>query len=118
MLVSAVSVWLVLGYRESKYLLPPGGVDTLAGLASTPPPTARLSLIEDQGARYVVWIGRTGKVLLASGPPVYVFDASGNLVGRSADIGDSGDDRLRRLFELGLRGREVSFEEALSVLRP
>jgi hypothetical protein len=115
--MTTVSVWFVLGYRESKYLLPPGGVDTLAGLASIPPPTRRLSITEDQGARYFVWIGRTGKVLLASGPPVYVFDASGRLVGRSADIGDSGDYRLRRLFELGLRGREVSFEEALNLVR-
>ena len=116
LLFSVVSIWIGLGYRQSKYLLPPEGTDTLGSLALASPPTRAISVIEDQGTRYVVWIGRTRTVMVASGPPVYVVDAAtGKLVGRSIDIGDSGDDRLRRYFFLALHGREVTFKDALSV---
>ena len=99
-----VSAWLCVGYREAKYLVPAEGVDTLGSLAATPPPTSKLSIIDNQGARYFVWIGKARKVLLASGPPVYVFDASGKLVGRSIDIGDSADRQMHALFPDGSRG--------------
>jgi hypothetical protein len=113
-----VSAWLCVGYREAKYLVPPDGVNTLSSLAATPPPTSKLSIIDDQGARYFVWIGKARKVLLASGPPVYVFDASGKLVGRSIDIGDSADRQMQRYFQMGLEGREVSFTDALKLASP
>ena len=109
-------VWLYLGYRQSKYLLPPEETATLAALASAPPPTRKLALIEDKGARYFVWIGRTRTVLLASGPPVYVFDAAGRLVARSIDIGDSSDQHVRRYFGLALNGRELTFADALKMI--
>jgi hypothetical protein len=118
LLVTVLSVWLYFGIRQSKYLLPSESVDTLGRLASAPPPTRKLSMIEDQGSRYFVWIGRTRTVMMASGPPVYVFDASGNLVGRTIDIGDSGDDRLRRYFHLALAAREVAFKDALNLVNP
>ena len=111
-------MWLCVGYREAKYLVPAEGVDTLGGLAATPPPTSKLSLIDDQGARYFVWIGKARKVLLASGPPVYVFDPSGKLVGRSIDIGDSADRQMLRYFRMSLEGREVSFSDALKLVSP
>ena len=98
--------------------MPAEGVDTLGGLAATSPPTSKLSIIDNQGARYFVWIGKARKVLLASGPPVYVFDASGKLVGRSTDVGDSADRQMQRYFQMGLEGREVSFTDALKLVSP
>ncbi len=111
-----VSVWLCVGYQEAKYLVPAEGVDTLGGLAASPPPTHKLSVIDNQGARYFVWIGKARKVLLASGPPVYVFNASGKLVGWSTDIGDSADRQMRRYFQMGIEGREISFTDALKLV--
>jgi hypothetical protein len=75
-------------------------------------------MIDDQGARYFVWIGKARKVLLASGPPVYVFDGSGKLVGRTIDVGDSANRQMRRYFQMGLEGREVSFPDALKLVSP
>ena len=40
---------------------------------------------------YILWIGRVHKdcLLLPSGPPIYIFDADGNLIDFVSDSGDS-----------------------------
>jgi hypothetical protein len=116
LLVIVISAWIYFGYRQSNYLLPPAGTDTFGDLAFAPPPTRKLSVIEDGGARYIVWIGRTRTVMVASGPPVYVFDLAGNPVDRSIDVGDCGDDRLRRYFSQAMEAPEVTFKDALGLL--
>jgi len=113
-----ISVYFYLGFRHEKSLLPAPGTDTLAGLASAPPPTDRLAVIDVNGERYFVWIGITNEVLLASGPPVYVFDGSGKLVGESSNIGDSPDLVLRSFTHRAYNVPGVSFKDALGQVTP
>jgi hypothetical protein len=110
-------MWVYSRYRESRYreVLPPEGTETLASLAKAAPPTDQLSVIEDQGKQYFVWIGRTDGIPGTSGPPVHVFDDTGKLIDRNKDIGDASSGTSRRYFALGREGRAITYRDAIAL---
>jgi hypothetical protein len=113
-----LAIWLYLGYRESRRLLPPHGTDTLVKLAAAVRPTSKLAIVDDGGKRYFVWIGKLNVVTVSSGPPVYVFDASGKLIDHCDDDGETGNVRAQRFSRLGWEGPEISFEDAIKRTKP
>jgi hypothetical protein len=76
---------------------------------------AQLKLIHLNGVEYFVWLGRTSSTAImlrfGSGPPIYVFDSRGTLVGWSPTTGDGEYDVF--LGSEWRAGEPLSADEAL-----
>ena len=86
---------------------------TITEFSSQMPSPQKLAIVEHDGVRYIVWIGRYPRSIVpASGPPCYVFDADGKLVDWSLDTGD--DHKLAHFFdEASWKEDEVNLESLL-----
>jgi hypothetical protein len=115
--VFLISAFVFFDRFERKFRLPASGTETLASLASSPPPTEKLAVVDIEGKRYFVWIG-TFNDPFDSGPPVYVFDGSGKLVNHSDDIGECDDPRLRSATTQTNPIPGISFKDALAQVIP
>jgi hypothetical protein len=66
---------------------PAGHASTLKEYLQWRPTASQFGTVDVQGKQHIIAYGRASG-LLASGPPAYVFDDTGQLVDWSADIGD------------------------------
>lgn len=107
--------WGFVASEEKRRLRPPPGVTTLAKFASVMPQPTHLSIVEDGGSEYVIWIGGLAHWSLPSGPACYVFDRSGNLVEWNTETGDGQPTTrfLRRAWD----AKQYTIEEAIQVTR-
>lgn len=95
---------------------PPQEGKLTAFAAQVPPPT-HIKVVDHEGERYLVWEG--GKLFwdmlaVSSGPPVYVFDESGQLLDWTDDSGDN--HRLDPIITKP--GVSIDLEEALQFSSP
>ncbi|WP_406694075.1 hypothetical protein V5E97_23820 [Singulisphaera sp. Ch08] len=90
---------------------PPSPNCTLAQLRERVPPPSHLAVVLQQGTQRIVWIGPLPPYTIRSGPPCYVFDARGRLLGWSPQTGEGGrwDEWARAAYRSKtLRLEEVS----------
>lgn len=80
--------WIFIDFRDLQSLAPPPNANTLASFAEQMPAPKRVAQVDDDGVPKIVWVGDTAKWALVSGPPCYVFDASGKLIEWNASTGD------------------------------
>jgi hypothetical protein len=88
---------------------PPATVQTLDDYLKWQTKHRRIELQQSGGQEFVVMQGPNAG-FVTSGPPVYVFDASGRLIDWTTDCGD--DPRFQQKWFVGRQAREVSVEEA------
>ena len=108
-------IWITLIVAEKRRLSPPQGINTLAKFAAVMPSPTRLAIIEEVGEKRVVWIGKTGHWSLASGPPCYVFDRSGELVEWNTETGDG--QPTTRFVRLAGVAQQFTVAEAIEFIR-
>jgi hypothetical protein len=78
--------------------------------------TLKFAVVERDGRSYVVWIGRP-RGAIVSGPPVYVFDATGVLVDRTSDAGDSNNRFVGDLYGAAWKAKGMTSREAVDYCR-
>jgi hypothetical protein len=116
-MAATVLGWLyMLGILKPGHHYPPEATTTIDQLVADRPNTYRYAVVEDGDRTYVVWVGRTPGVLV-SGPPVYVFDQTGSLVGCDGNTGDSGNRFVRKLHASACRAPGIPPREALAYCR-
>jgi hypothetical protein len=106
----------VLGFFDFKRYQPPRGIATVDQLIANQPETLKFATVEQGGRHYVVWIGRPRGVV-SSGPPVYVFDRTGNLVDKVGDAGDSDNKFVLALYGAALRKPGITNQEVTTYCR-
>jgi hypothetical protein len=88
LLFAGLFVGWLLSIRDWQHRMHPAGT-TLAEHLSQRPTAETQRLVDADGTKYLALIGPSESFpRFPSGPPVYLFDASGNLVDWSADEGD------------------------------
>ena len=100
---------------QAQHSLPPG-VDTLAAFAVTAPPVKEVAIYKSATTSFVEVVGVRPQtyLLIASGSPVYLFDAQGKLVVWTRDSGDCGDCWQEWQKQYALTERTVvSMQDAL-----
>jgi hypothetical protein len=85
---------------------------TIDLLVAELPETLKFAVVDRGGSSYVVWIGRS-RGAIVSGPPVYVFDATGVLVDRTSDAGDSDNRFVLGLYSAAYAVPEITAQEAV-----
>jgi len=106
----------VLGIFDFKRYQPPHGIATVDELIANQPETLKFATVEHGGKHYVVWIGRPRGVL-SSGPPVYVFDSTGNLVDKVGDAGDSNNKFVLGLYGVAFRKPGITHRDVAAYCR-
>jgi hypothetical protein len=86
----AYSCYTIACRREESKLAPPPGVRGFSDFSKAMPPPFSILISTVDGQEYLLW---TGKVpagwRLASGPPAYVFDKTGQLIDWTVDNGEA-----------------------------
>jgi len=102
---------LVLGNRVKL----PDDVDTIAGFAQKMPPPEQIELAERNGCRYFFVVGGS-RMVLPSGPPIYVFDGEGKLVIWISDVAEVSEKHpWWNYYDKARRIKEVSLQEAIEI---
>jgi hypothetical protein len=111
---AVVVVWLLLivGFLDFKRYQPPKGTTTIDQLVAELPETFKLAIVKNGVRSSVVWIGRP-RGMIASGPPVWVFDETGNLVDRVYDVGEVHNTFVHGLYRRAFEAPAISPQEAL-----
>lgn len=71
--------WLLftVGFLDFRHYQPDRGTSTIYQLVEELPKTYKFAVVEQGGRSYLVWIGKSRGVTV-SGPPVYVFNSTGD----------------------------------------
>jgi hypothetical protein len=84
-----VAAWIWTENRNAELLYPPSGATNILTFLEVRTNYVHLGRFTNGGDAYFEVVGEMSRSLLASGPPIYIFDGSGALVDWS---GNSGDD--------------------------
>lgn len=94
---------------------PAENVDTIVQFAQTMPSPEKIEIAERNGCKYFFVTG-SGRVILPSGPPIYVFDSEGNLVIWVSDIADVSENHpWWKYYDRAKRIKEVSLQESIEL---
>ncbi len=117
-LVTALLIVLLaaVGILNFRRYQPAQGVSTIDQLVARLPETLKFAVVEQGSRTYVVWVGRPRGVI-ASGPPVYVFDRAGTLVDRVYDTGESDNSFVKELHVRAFHAPAITPREAVNYCR-
>jgi len=107
----------LMGVIDFHRYQPSRDTTTIDRLVAELPETLKFAVVEHGDRPYVVWIGRP-RGAIVSGPPVYVFDATGDLVDRTFDAGDSGSPFVHELHATAYSATGITAQEALDFCHP
>ncbi len=90
-------------------------IDTIAEFAGEMPPPEKIEIAEKNGCKYLFVVG-SSRMILPSGPPVYVFDSQGNLVIWISDVAEVSEKHpWWNYYDKAARIKEVSLQEAVEL---
>lgn len=95
---------------------PPRNLTTIDELIGNLPETYKFAVARQGDDEYVVWIGRASGPI-RSGPPVYVFDRQGKLVGFTRDAGDSDDRFVHQWYGIAFKSPAMTPEAVAAYCR-
>jgi hypothetical protein len=107
----------LIGVIDFHRYQPSRDATTIDRLVAELPETLKFVVVEHGDRPYVVWIGRP-RGAIVSGPPVCVFDATGALVDRTFDAGDSASPFVHELHATAYSAPGITAQKALDFCHP